>query len=735
MSFQELDIKKEYRSLLDSVAKDFYIPLLSQAVKYQRAVGFFSSSSLVEISKGISELAKNGGKIQLVASPYLSDEDVEAIKSGYAMRDQVVKEAIRREMTEGKTPFEKARLNLLANLISDNILDIKIAFTEDSDRMGMYHEKMGIITDAEGNRVAFAGSMNESATAMTLNYETIDVFCSWKGEEDRVIAKENAFASIWNDTEPNIKIIDFPELKQEIIEKYKRSVPDFEIDKKEYAPDIDTILHTDLGVYTEYGPKFPEWFKLHDYQDEAITEWQKRNYRGIFDMATGTGKTYTGLGALTTLSKNIDHKLAAIIVCPYQHLVEQWVEDILKFNIDPIIGYSDSSQKDWPKRLKDAIRDQKLKVRGREFFCFICTNATFSSDYVQTQLAKIKSDTLLMVDEAHNFGAPYLSCLLYDNYKYRLALSATLDRHNDEEGTAKLYDFFGEKCIEYTLDRAIEEKKLTKYKYYPIVVTLTEEELEAYDNLSYEIGKCIMKGKNGKMKLSSRGEKLALKRSRIVAGAKNKLTMLEEVIQPYIHDKHILVYCGATKGLEQNQDRSDVDSEDIRQIDAVTDLLGNKLGMEVSQFTSKESVEEREVLKREFSAGDTLKVLIAIKCLDEGVNIPKIKTAFILASTTNPKEYIQRRGRVLRLAEVKEYAEIYDFITLPYDTESVTSLTEAQVKRNSTLVKNELRRAEEFSRIAVNMVESASLIDEIKDAYGIQELNWNNEEEDYGYGF
>ena len=735
MSFQELDIKEEYRSLLDSVAKDFYIPLLSQAVKYQRAVGFFSSSSLVEISKGISELAKNGGKIQLVASPYLSDEDVEAIKSGYAMRDQVVKEAIRREMTEGKTPFEKARLNLLANLISDNILDIKIAFTEDSDRMGMYHEKMGIITDAEGNRVAFAGSMNESATAMTLNYETIDVFCSWKGEEDRVIAKENAFASIWNDTEPNIKIIDFPELKQEIIEKYKRSVPDFEIDKKEYAPDIDTVLHTDLGVYTEYGPKFPEWFRLHDYQDEAITEWQKRNYRGIFDMATGTGKTYTGLGALTTLSKNIDHKLAAIIVCPYQHLVEQWVEDILKFNIDPIIGYSDSSQKDWPKRLKDAIRDQKLKVRGREFFCFICTNATFSSDYVQTQLAKIKSDTLLMVDEAHNFGAPYLSCLLYGNYKYRLALSATLDRHNDEEGTAKLYDFFGEKCIEYTLDRAIEEKKLTKYKYYPIVVTLTGEELEAYDNLSYEIGKCIMKGKNGKMKLSSRGEKLALKRSRIIAGAKNKLTMLEEVIQPYIHDKHILVYCGATKGLEQNQDRSDVDSEDIRQIDAVTDLLGNKLGMEVSQFTSKESVEEREVLKREFSAGDTLKVLIAIKCLDEGVNIPKIKTAFILASTTNPKEYIQRRGRVLRLAEGKEYAEIYDFITLPYDTESVTSLTEVQVKRSFTLVKNELRRAEEFSRIAVNMVESASLIDEIKDAYGIQELNWNNEEEDYGYGF
>lgn len=733
MSFQELEIKKEYRSLLDSVAKDFYIPLLSHAVKYQRAVGFFSSSCLIEISKGISELAKNGGKIQLVASPYLSDEDIEAIKSGYAMRDHVVKEAIRREMTEGKTPFEKTRLNLLANLISDDVMDIKIAFTEDSERLGMYHEKMGIITDADGNRVAFSGSMNESSTAMTLNYETIDVFCSWKNEEDRVLAKENAFVSIWNDTEPNIKIIEFPELRQEIIDKYKRTAPDFEIDKKEYGTEYDGECHIDLGVFPENGPKFPNGFKLHDYQAEAIEEWEKHDYRGIFDMATGTGKTYTGLGALTTLSKSVNHRLAAIIVCPYQHLVEQWVEDIVKFNIQPIIGYSDSSQKDWNNRLKDAIRDQKLKVRGREFFCFICTNATFSSDFVQTQLAKIKSDTLLMVDEAHNFGAPYLSCLLYDDYKYRLALSATLDRHNDEEGTAKLYDFFGEKCIEYTLDRAIEEKKLTKYKYYPVVVTLTEEELEAYDQLSYEIGKCVIKGKNGKMKLSSRGERLALKRSRIVAGAANKLELLSEVIQPYLHDKHILVYCGATKGLEQNQDRSDVDSEDIRQIDAVTDLLGNQLGMDVSQFTSNESVEEREVLKKEFSAGDTLKVLIAIKCLDEGVNIPKIRTAFILASTTNPKEYIQRRGRVLRLAEGKEYAEIYDFITLPYDIEEVTSLTAAQVKRNSTLVRNELRRAEEFSRLAVNMVESASLIDEIKDAYGIHDLDRKNQEEELGY--
>ncbi len=730
MNFRDIDIKKEYRSLLDNVARDFYIPLLSRATLYQRAVGFFSSTALIEISKGITALAQNGGKIQLVASPYLSDEDITAIKNGYQMRDKIVKAAVLRELKPETSVSGSARLNLLANLIADDILDIKIAFTEDEDKLGMYHEKMGIITDADHNQVAFAGSMNESATAMTLNYETIDVYCSWKGEEERVRAKENAFVSIWGNTEPNISIIDFPELKQEIIDRYKRAKPDYDLDRKELEHETGYV---ELVGTNENYPKFPDGFHLHDYQEQAIEEWKHQGFCGIFDMATGTGKTYTGLGALTTLAQSVDNKLAAIIVCPYQHLVEQWVEDIEKFNIHPIIGYSGSSQKDWKKQLEDAIRDQKLRVRNREFFCFVCTNATYASEFVQKQINKIKSAILFMVDEAHNFGAPYLSCLMHERYTYRLALSATINRHNDEEGTEKLFNFFGNKCIEYTLERAISEKKLTPYKYYPIIVTLSDEELEAYNQLSYEMGKCIIRGKNGKAKLSKQGERLALKRSRIVAGARGKLNALEEAIEPYRGDSHLLVYCGATKGLEENQENSDVDTEDLRQIDEVTNLLGNKMQMEVSQFTSKENIDERAVLKREFSIGETLKVLIAIKCLDEGVNIPKIKTAFILASTTNPKEYIQRRGRVLRLAEGKEYAEIYDFITLPYSPDDVISLTEAQLKRCITLVKNELNRATEFSRLSLNMVEAESILDEVRDAYSLNDFSFTTEEnEDYG---
>ena len=220
MSLKEIPIKREYRPE-DNVVRNFYIPLLSSAISYQRAVGFFSSTILAKIAVGISALVRNNGKIQIVASPYLSDEDVEAIKMGYKARDEVVKDSILNALEDPKSDFEKENLNLLANLIADSVLDIKIAFTEKGHSFGMYHEKMGIISDAEGNRVAFSGSLNETFNAVHFNYETIDVFRSWgeQNEADRVRLKENAFFSIWNDSEPNIKVLEFPSITQALIEK------------------------------------------------------------------------------------------------------------------------------------------------------------------------------------------------------------------------------------------------------------------------------------------------------------------------------------------------------------------------------------------------------------------------------------------------------------------------------------------------------------------------------------
>lgn len=725
MGLKDHKVKSEYRSLIDNVVQDFYIPLLKDAVSYKRAVGFFSSSSLVEISKGIAGMAAEGGKIQIVASPYLSDEDIDAIRHGYEDRNKIIERALLTQISEKPTDYySMERLNLLAALIADGVMDIQIAYTEDKHGIGMYHEKMGIIEDVYGDKIAFSGSNNESATAMTINYETMDVFRSWgdSSEIERVRLKENAFYSIWHDTEPNIKVLKFPNVTDTLIERYRRKPANFAIDDEQFARRMLTyaskISDISSTCKSPIGARVPDDITLREYQKDAISVWVGENYRGIYDMATGTGKTLTGLGAIAKLSEDLDDILAVIIVCPYQHLVEQWVEDIVRFNIKPIIAYGDSPQKDWKKRLSRAVRDQKLR-RDKSFFCLVCTNATFAKDYVQDEISKIQSPILLVVDEAHNFGARTYARLLDDRFTYRLALSATLDRHRDDEGTAMLYDFFGKKCIEYSLDRAIDEDKLTKYKYYPIPVYLTDEELEKYEQKSYEMSKCLIKGKDGKYKLNKRGEILAMERARIVAGASQKLEILREYIAPYAQDNNILVYCGATNVIDEKADYSSTDEEDVRQIEAVTRILGNEFGMEVAKFTSEENMETRATIKEQFQKGDRLQAIVAIKCLDEGVNIPGIRTAFILASTTNPKEYIQRRGRVLRKAENKPFAEIYDFVTLPRELDSVSGLTTEQAQRDLSLVKNELARIKEFGRLSMNSMEANDLIWDIQEAYHI----------------
>ncbi|MCH3955347.1 MAG: DEAD/DEAH box helicase family protein [Eubacterium sp.] len=722
MSLKDCKIKSEYRSLLDNVVQDFYLPLLHEATIYRRAVGFFSSSALVEISKGIADMAKNGGKIEIVASPYLSDEDYKAIKEGYVDREKIIENALLRQISDEPADYySMERLNLLANLIADGVMDVKIAYTDKNGELGMYHEKMGLIEDKEGNRVAFSGSMNETMNAMSINYETIDVFCDWKeAESERVKLKENAFYSMWHDGEPGLKVLAFPNVTDALIKKYQRKAPNYDIDRDQFNQSLLSDQKFKYGAHStvENVPRIPADISLHDYQKEAISSWVGENYRGIFDMATGTGKTFTGLGAISKLSEDIRDELAVIIVAPYKHLVEQWVEDIERFNMKPIVAYGDQAHKDWRKKLSKAVLDQKIRS-DKKFFCLICTNATFTDKYLQQQIDKIKSPILLVVDEAHNFGAKSYAKLLDDRFTYRLALSATFERYRDEEGTALLYDFFGKKCIEYTLERAIDEDKLTPYKYYPVLVYLSDIELESYEQLSFEISKCLITGKDGKLKLNKRGELLALKRSRVVAGAIQKIDALRETIRPYAHDNNILVYCGATRIYEEDDDGSD-DESDIRQIDAVTKLLGNEMDMSVAKFTSEENMEQRALIKEHFQNG-SLQAIVAIKCLDEGVNIPGIRTAFILASTTNPKEYIQRRGRVLRKAPNKPFAEIYDFVTLPRPLDTVSGLTKEQASRDTTLVKNELSRIKEFGRLSMNSMEANNLIWDIEEAYHLED--------------
>ena len=701
MSLSDLHIAKEYRNLKCDVINDFYIPILSNAVMYKRAVGFFNSAALYEMAIGLKHLVERQGKMELIVSPRLTEEDIQSINLGYKTREEVIERALLRDFDEPKSKTEFRKLNLLANLIAEGVLDIKVAFKINANSAGIFHEKMGIVIDAEGNKVAFTGSMNETYSGLLQNYESIDVFCSWRDEDyDRVNIKENAFDNLWDNLDTAMEVIPFPKVAVERLNSYK-------VEKTE--PLCVEIQNEDDSQDVFF--KIPDNVDLYDYQREAIESWENNNYCGIFDMATGAGKTFTALGALSALSKNLNNHIAVVIVAPYQHLVEQWVEDIIQFNVKPIVAYSYPGQK-WRKQFSDAVT--AYNVGAIDNFCIIATNATFSLNDFQSILQKFKKNFAFVVDEAHNFGAVKLSSLLPRKARYRLALSATIERFLDEEGTNKLRKYFGKTCISFSLKEAIQKGFLTSYYYHPIVVYLNADEYEQYQ----EITKTIIRNGGASQENIDKNpyiEMLLIKRARIISGCKEKVPKLVEVMTPYRTDNYILVYCGATK---YDNDSSDLkDDDEVRQIEEVNKRLYYELGMKVHKFTSEESKEERDEIKRMFASGTELQVITAIKCLDEGVNIPSIKKAFILASSTNPKEYIQRRGRVLRRAKGKEYAEIFDFITLPRPLEEVQFCSEEELSCDLSLVRKEFLRMIDFAETARNPFEIDKLKEDIQNAY------------------
>ena len=701
MALSDLHIAKEYRNLKCDVINDFYVPILSNAVMYKRAVGFFNSAALYEMAIGLRHLVEKQGKMELIVSPRLTEEDIQSINLGYKTREEVIERALLRDFDEPKNKTEFRKLNLLANLIAEGILDIKVAFKINANSAGIFHEKIGIVIDAEGNKVAFTGSMNETYSGLLQNYESIDVFCSWRDEDyDRVNIKENAFDNLWDNLDTAMEVIPFPKVAVERLNSYK-------VEKTE--PLCVEIQNEDDSQDVFF--KIPDNVDLFDYQREAIESWKNNNYCGIFDMATGAGKTFTALGALSALSKNLNNHIAVVIVAPYQHLVEQWVEDIIQFNVKPIVAYSYPGQK-WRKQFSDAVT--AYNVGAIDNFCVIATNATFSLNDFQSILQKFKKNFAFVVDEAHNFGAVKLSSLLPKKARYRLALSATIERFRDEEGTNKLRKYFGKTCISFSLKEAIQKGFLTSYYYHPVVVYLNADEYEQYQ----EITKTIIRNGGASQENIDKNpyiEMLLIKRARIISGCKEKVPKLVEVMKPYRTDNYILVYCGATK---YDNDSSDLkDDDEVRQIEEVNKRLYYELGMKVHKFTSEENKEERDEIKRMFASGTELQVITAIKCLDEGVNIPSIKKAFILASSTNPKEYIQRRGRVLRRAKGKEYAEIFDFITLPRPLEEVQFCSEEELSCDLSLVRKEFLRMIDFAETARNPFEIDKLKEDIQNAY------------------
>lgn len=719
MSFQDLNVQIRYRSDMHNFPRDFLMPVLSQTKLYKRGTGYFSTTSLVQLSIGLFEMSKNGGKMQVVCSPNLDKKDIEAIDFGYKSREEVITQSLLNSIVDPITYFEEERLNLVATLIANGSLDLKIAFLEDENGFRLYHEKIAVFVDEDGNKISYAGSPNESENGIDGNFESFYTFCSWK-DQSQVQAVEFAeedFDNMWNDSTYKLHVIDFPKIVVKKLLDYKKEEGvNYNIDEEEYG----------YKSYLKSQQKFrvPENVHLHDYQEDAVEEWVNKGFKGIFDMCTGAGKTYTALYGIVKAAQEFDEKIAVFIVCPYIHLVSQWEEDVEKWSSVPIIiAHSKSPNSNWKMDLMKSYK--RYKKEGSPFIC-ITTNDTFSSEEIQKYVVRFSEEqnVILVVDEAHNFGSEQMINVMPWNIKSRIALSATIKRHMDKRGTQKIFEYFGEICIEYPLERAIKEEKLVHYEYYPIPVYLSDSELQKYRQLSQQLKRYIIM-KNGKMKISDAGKPIIYERTRLLAGAENKVSLLMEQMEPYKKDNNILVYCGAASV------EDDETGEIVRQIDIVTHKLQSEYQMSVKRFTAEENLKERENIKTFFAQG-MYQVVTAIKCLDEGVNIPGIKTAFIMSSSRNPKEFVQRRGRLLRKSDNKKKAIIYDFITLPRDLDNVLP---RDIDEDKTIIVGEVARMIEFSKLSDNPELSDYLVNQIMTAYEYYfdaEEEMKNMEEYYG---
>ncbi|MFM2064098.1 MAG: hypothetical protein RLZZ507_3769 [Cyanobacteriota bacterium] len=453
-------------------------------------------------------------------------------------------------------------------------------------------------------------------------------------------------------------------------------------------------------------PKMPLSLQLRGYQRQAITSWFANNGRGTLKMATGSGKTITALAIACELHKQIDLQVL-LVVCPYRHLVSQWARECEKFHLQPILAFE--NLRTWQSQLSTQLYNLRSGSQG--FVTVITTNSTLISEGLQSQLKYFPPKTLIIGDEAHNLGAPRLEESLPRNVGLRLALSATPERYFDDGGTQSLFDYFGSVLQpEFNLQDAINQGALVHYLYYPVLVELTEIESIAYLKLTKRIGRSLQHREREESDFEDIEDikSLLMKRARLVGAAENKLTALRDLMQTRKETSHTLFYC--SDGSQESGHRSS-----LRQLKAVAKILGAELGYKVSTYTAHTSLTEREILRQQFESGE-LQGLVAIRCLDEGVDIPAIQTAVILSSSSNPRQFIQRRGRVLRPHPGKERATIFDMIVLPPDLDREA----IEVERN--LLKKELRRFVEFADLADNAGEARMQLLNLQKRYGLLDI-------------
>lgn len=704
----ELNLKSSYESGIDDLVQDFYLPVLECAISYDRIAGFFSSSSLAIASRGIGGLIKNGGRIRLLASPKLSKKDADMIESVTNDPDKFVSHSLLFEVTHIESEFERDHVKALGWMLANGFLQIKLVKVVNGknglDPLAIFHQKIGIVKDAKKDILSFSGSINETASAWLHNIEEFKVFQGWKiGQDDFVKSDIDKFESFWCGARFNVKTFDLPEAVHNKLLEYSKDFSVEEFCTKYYIENKKRVLLDGKGKYIISTKGVDENLSLFFYQAEAVDMWVNNGYRLLFEMATGTGKTRTAIACVNKLLQEVD-RLVVIVACPQSTLARQWQTEVdgLGLVFDGVV-IADGNNHNWRNQLVTGLK--KLSIGFNKNLMIYTTHITASKkDFVEIiQKNSLENNFCFIGDEAHGLGALKNKHALLSIYKYRIGLSATPKRWFDDVGTEILTNYFGGNSFEFPIFKALttinpltNRPFLVNYYYHPVFVDLTEDELEAYRKLSLKIRKLALYKKSND-EYQKKYESLLFARANIEKNAENKLLALQEVLDSEKNVKNVLLFV------------SDQQIDMVLKILKDNDIFAHRFTQTQGTIPKKQfgGLTERQYLIKNFKEG-TYQVLVAISCLDEGIDIPSAETAILMASSTNPREYIQRIGRVIRQAPNKGQAHIFDFIIEPtwdqlYDPELI--------QFEKKIFSKELCRVSDMAENALNNVDVQIAID------------------------
>ena len=746
---------RRYKSRTEWEPVGFFSDCLCNATRFDLMLGFFSSSAISILANGFATFLYNGGKMRLIINDILTENDKNAIAKGINSEmslpyfDLSDIENIYETLSERDKHF----FDCISWLIRNNRIEIKIISPQEG--LGISHTKSGVFYDGI-NVVGFDGSCNFSRTALIDNIESLTVSCDWDGsieiakinaiqkeieqiiqEKDTTVSYvsvENIKTQLTNIAE-NKSLTDLLESEYNILQKHSQHITSLSIHKAlEKAKDrleaiIEKVKNTNKceSTFTISTPCFPYPSGPREYQIAAFENWKSNTQKGLFAMATGTGKTITSLNCLLEIYKKTGCYKALILV-PTITLVEQWEKECAKFNFGNVIKVC-SKYSGWQTSLSNIRMLELSNPDNKQSYIIISTYASFirSDNFIElNQLPKKK--LLLIADEAHNMGSGRIVKRLNDiKYLRRIGLSATPERQFDEEGNIRLMDFFGcdsSYTFEYSMEEAIQKGALCKYYYYPHLVKLTDDEMAEYIELSHRIAKIINREDEDSKEILKR---LLLKRKQIIHKARNKKDVFRNILKEHLDKtgtlKYTLVYVPEgnkpddyTADIFDSYDTIKDDEDTVHLINEYTSIVRDlNPHIVVRQFTSESS--DRDAMLKDFANG-SIDVLTSMKCLDEGVDVPRSELAIFCASTGNPRQFIQRRGRVLRTHKEKRFAVIHDLVVIP-DNNFDPSCQE--IEKN--LVSNEIRRVRDFAILSENCNDTLNVLDNILEQYQISLYN------------